>query len=165
MTQGDQAMNLPVRLSFQPRQSVELAFGWLESVVAALFVANPDSFVDVGEEYLAVADLAGLRGAEDCLDDFIDGFIAQHNLQFDLGEKVDAVFATTIELRMAFLPAMAASFHYCKPLDANFQERCLHGVKLGGLNHRFKFRHVLVSSGTAGRSLRRQRLLFQRISF
>ena len=78
-----------------------------------------------GEKNFAVADFSGLRRGEDRLHDVIDDLVAQHNLQFDFGQKVNAILTATIELRVAFLASMAAHFQYRKSVDANCQEALL----------------------------------------
>ena len=81
---------------------------WLERVRAALVVANTNCFIYAGEEYFAVANLAGLRRTEYCLYNVIPHLVTQYDFQLDLGKKIDAVFAPTIELGVSLLPAMAA---------------------------------------------------------
>src|SRR5580700_7994857 len=53
---------------------------------------DPDGFLDVGEEDLAVPDPPGLGGTADRLDRFFDHLVSEHNLDFHLGEKIDHVF-------------------------------------------------------------------------
>src|SRR3954466_349253 len=78
-----------------------------DGVDAGLAGADAYDLLDVGHEYLAVADAAGLRRLADRLDGAFDGFVAEHNLDLHLGQEVDDVLGAAIELGVAFLAAEA----------------------------------------------------------
>src|SRR5437016_11260412 len=53
--------------------------GWLEGVQSGFPSPDPDGFLNVGDENLAVADPPGLGGATDRLDGFFNHVVAEHN--------------------------------------------------------------------------------------
>src|ERR1700759_2082871 len=69
--------------------------------------SDADRFLDIGHEDFAVADAPGLCRAPDRVDGFFDQVVANHDLDFDLGQEVDDVFRTAIKLGMSLLPAKA----------------------------------------------------------
>src|SRR4051812_28650855 len=71
---------------------------------------DPNGFLDIGDEDLAVADAPGLGRAPDGVDRFLDQVISDHDLDFDLGQEVHDVFRTAIEFGVAFLPPEALGF-------------------------------------------------------
>src|SRR5580658_1096369 len=118
-------------------------------VYAGLPRSDPDGFLDVGEEDLAVPDPPGLGGTADRLDGFLDHLISEHNLDFHLGEKIDHVFRPAIKFGVALLPAEAFCFGDSDALQSHFLQRLLHFIELEGLDDRLDFFHcVSVSSPT-----------------
>src|SRR5205807_8207659 len=82
----------------------------LQGGVVGLAGSYADHPLDVGDEDLAVAHLAGLGGLDDRLDDLI-GEIAPHgDLDAGLGDEVDHVLGAPIELRVSPLPAETLHF-------------------------------------------------------
>jgi hypothetical protein len=68
--------------------------------------------------------------------------VVENQLDLDLGEKVDGVFAAAIELGVALLAAMAAGFENGHAFDACFEQRILDGVQLGRLENGFNLEHI-----------------------
>src|SRR3954452_10792066 len=77
----------------------------LDSVQPGFSGSDPDRLFDVGDEDFAVADAAGLGGAADRVDGFLDQFVGNHNLDFDLGQEVHDVFRTAIQFGVSLLPS------------------------------------------------------------
>ena len=71
--------------------------------LARLAGADADDLLDVGDEDLAVADLAGARGLDDRLDRALDQRVADDHLDLHLGQEVDDVLGAAIELGVALL--------------------------------------------------------------
>src|ERR1700735_2720345 len=73
---------------------------------------GPDAngFLDIGHEDFAVADAAGLGCAPDGVDRLLDQVVADHDLDFDLGQEVHDVFRTAIKLGVALLPPKPLGF-------------------------------------------------------
>ena len=67
--------------------------------------------------------------------------VADDELQLDLGQQVDGVFAAAVELRVALLTAVAAGFRDGDSLDAGFDEGFFDRIQLGGLDHGFNLEH------------------------
>src|ERR1700690_1262013 len=72
------------------------------------------------DEDLAVANLAGSCGGNDDIDGLAGGFVRDGDLDFHLGEKIDGVFAATVNLGVALLAAEAFDFADRHALDAGF---------------------------------------------
>src|ERR1019366_10743788 len=108
--------------------------GSLNCRFAALVVANPDRLLDAADEDLSVTDAAGAGGAENGLHDLISQGVVDDDFQLDLGKKIDGVFAAAIELGVALLAAVSASFQNGDSLDARFDQGFLDCIQLGGLD-------------------------------
>jgi hypothetical protein len=68
--------------------------------------------------------------------------VGDDQLDLDLGEKVDGVFAAAIELGVALLAAMAAGFENGHAFNACFEQGVFDGVQLGGLENGFNLEHM-----------------------
>jgi hypothetical protein len=107
----------------------------------ALVVANPDGLVDSGPEYLAVSDFAGARRGQYGLLGFFDQLVGHYDFQLYFWQEIDGVFAAPIELGMAFLAAVAASFKDGHALNSDFDKSIFDRIQLGGLDYRFNLVH------------------------
>ena len=67
--------------------------------------------------------------------------IPDHNLDFDLGQKIDDVFGTAVELGMTLLSAEALGLGYGYALQSDFLKRFLDLVELERLDDGFYFFH------------------------
>src|SRR5262245_5400758 len=112
--------------------------------------SDPDRFLDVGDENLAVADPPGLSGAPDRLDGFFDHVVAEYNLDLYLRKKINDVFGATVEFRMSLLPTKALGFGDGDALQSNLLQRLLHFIKLEGFDDRFDLFHRHHFSQPAG---------------
>src|SRR6478672_9675429 len=111
--------------------------------------ADPHHLAKVPDEDLAVADLAGPRRTHDRLDHRIDALARHRDLQLDLGQEVDQVFGTAIQLGMAFLAAEALDLGRGDAGDAGFRQRLAHVVQLEWLDHcHHHFHHGVSRSST-----------------
>src|SRR5262249_59021492 len=90
----------------------------------------------VGDEDLAVADLAGLRGADDGLDHLVDEIAAHRHLDARLRHEVDHVLGAAVELGVTALAAEALDLGHRHAGDADVGERGAHVVELEGLDDR-----------------------------
>jgi hypothetical protein len=90
----------------------------------------------VGNEDLAVADLAGLGRLGDGLDGLIQlrRYLIDGDLDLDLGQKVDDVFGAAVELRVALLTAEALDLVTVMPGHADVREGLAHVVELERLD-------------------------------
>src|SRR5207253_9134375 len=98
---------------------------------------DPNGFLNIGNEDLAVADAAGLGGPPDRIDGFLYQIVGNHNFDFHLGQKINDIFRTPIKLRMTLLPAKALGFGDGYALQSNFLKRFLHLVELEWLDDGF----------------------------
>src|SRR5260370_14922210 len=102
---------------------------------------DADRFLDVGHEDLAVANAPGLSRAPDGVDRFLDQIIGDHDLDFDLGQKIHDILRTAIELGMALLPPETLGFGHGDALQSDFLKRFFHLVELEWLDDGFYFFH------------------------
>src|SRR5690606_23944739 len=83
-----------------------------ECVLAGLAGADADHLFKRGHENLAVADLARAGRRLDRFDDAVEDGLVDGRFDLDLGQEVDHVFRTTVQLGVAFLAAEAFDFGY-----------------------------------------------------
>jgi hypothetical protein len=113
----------------------------LDSVQPGFSGSDPDRFLDVGDEYLAVSDAAGLGGAPDRVDRLLDQVIPDHDLDFHLWQEVDDIFRTAIEFSVSLLAAEALGFGNGDTLQSDFLKRLFHLVELEWLDDGFDLLH------------------------
>src|SRR4051812_2970796 len=112
-----------------------------DSVQPGFSGSDPDRFLDVGDEDLAVADAPGLGGAADRIDRLFDQLVRNHDLDFHLGQEVDDVFRTAIEFGVSLLPAKTLGFGDRDALQSDFLKRLFHLVELEWLDDGFNLLH------------------------
>jgi len=81
--------------------------------------ADANRMVEVDDEDLAVADLAGFGCSGDGFDGLVDLIRGDSDLDLDLGQKAHRVFSTAIDFRMTFLSAISLDFRYRQTMNAN----------------------------------------------
>src|SRR5579859_1606153 len=81
--------------------------------------ADANRMVEVDDEDLAVADLAGFRRRGDGVDGLVDLFGSDGDFDLDLGQETHRVFSTPVDFRMAFLPAISLDFRHRETVNAN----------------------------------------------
>jgi hypothetical protein len=86
------------------------------------------------DEDLAVTDLAGVGGLGDGLDHLIELVVGDGDFDLHLGQEVDHVLGTAIQLGVAFLPAEALDLGDGDALHADLRERLAHVVQLERLD-------------------------------
>src|SRR6185312_7184491 len=84
----------------------------LQRGVVGLAGANAQNPQDVGDENLAVADLAGLGGADDGLHHLIDELILDGDLDAGLRHEIDHIFGAAVQLRVTPLASEALDLGY-----------------------------------------------------
>src|SRR5579871_2226428 len=105
--------------------------------------ADANDLLQVEDEDLAVADLAGPRGFFDGFDDGIDQFGLDCDVQPHFRSEIDGVLRAPVQLRMAFLPAEALHLGHREALDSDLGKRVANFFELERLNdgcdqlHRF----------------------------
>src|SRR6476619_3668227 len=114
-----------------------------DGIRAAVAGTDPDCLLDRQHANLAVADPPGPCGALDRLDDAVDLVVLDHHLDFPLGDEVDDLFGTAIELGMALLATEALDLTDSDSADAGVVQRVLHIVQLERLDDRFDLFHGL----------------------
>src|SRR4051812_24773909 len=113
----------------------------LDCVDAGLTRPDPDRFLDVRDENLAVPDPAGLGRASYRLDGFFDHVIAEDNFDLHLGKEIHDVFGTAIELGMPLLAPESLRLGDRDALQSVFLKGLLHLVEFEGLYDCFELFH------------------------
>src|SRR5687767_7384953 len=85
--------------------------------------ADANDFFQIEHEDLAVADLAGVRRLLDRLDRPLEQIRLDRGLDLHLGQEINHVLGTSIELGVAFLAAEALDLGDGDPLHADRRER------------------------------------------
>src|SRR5207237_8591148 len=75
--------------------------------------------VEVDDEDLAVADLAGLGSGGDGVDGLVDLIGGDGDLDLDLGQEAHRIFGTAVDFRMALLPAISLDFRHRQTVNAD----------------------------------------------
>src|SRR5436190_7922829 len=116
-----------------------------DRVRAAVAGADADGLLDRENKNLAIADAASAGGVLDRFDRAVGKVVLNHHLDFHLGEEIDDIFGTAIELGMALLPAEAFHLSDGDAGDADFVERVFHIVEFERLDDRFDLLHAFLS--------------------
>src|SRR5262245_336896 len=112
-----------------------------DSVQPGFAGSDADRFLDVGDEDLAVADASRLRRAADRIDRALDQVVADHDLDFHLGQEVHDVFCAAVELGMTLLAPKTLGLSDGDALKSDFLKRLFHLVELERLDDGFDFLH------------------------
>jgi hypothetical protein len=112
-----------------------------QSIFSALIIADANYLINVRKKNLPVTDLAGASGCRNSLHDFLNHRIGDDQLELDLGNEIDGVFPSAIELGVSLLSSMAARLKYGHAFDANLVQRTLHAFQFGNLDDGFDFGH------------------------
>src|SRR6266550_8135547 len=91
----------------------------LECGDPSLLISNADRFVDLGQENLAIANLAGACGIHNRIYGSFHHVISQYHFQLDFGNQIHGVLSSTIKLGMSFLPPMTSSFEHGHSFNPN----------------------------------------------
>src|ERR1700755_1625214 len=81
--------------------------------------ADANRMVEVDDEDLAVADLAGFCSGGDGFDGLVDLVRGDCDLDLDLGQEAHRVFSTAINFRMALLTAVSLDFGHRQTMNAD----------------------------------------------
>src|SRR4029079_17996852 len=90
--------------------------------------------IEAEHEDLAVADLAGLRGRGDGLDDLVDLIGSAGDFQLDLRQKAHGIFGAAVDFGVALLAPVAFHLGDGQSLNANLAERITDLVELERLD-------------------------------
>src|SRR6476661_1230087 len=106
----------------------------LDGARARFACANANCVINAGNEYLAVADAAGLGGLLDGFDGLVQHLIREHDLDLYLRQEVDDVLGTPIKLGVSLLAAKALRLEDGDALQADLLQGFLHLVELEWLD-------------------------------
>src|SRR6202044_2521622 len=102
----------------------------LKRVLVRLARADPHRRVEVVDEDLAVADLAGARGSDDRFDHLVGDVRVNRDLDFQLGKEAHGVFSAAIDFGMPLLAPVALNLRNCQTVHADGGERIAHLLQL-----------------------------------
>src|SRR5205085_632899 len=95
----------------------------------------------VRDKNLAVANLAGLSGPHDRIDDEREVRVGANDIHLHLGNEIDGILRAAIHLGMSLLAAKAADFRDGHPMNAALSESIFYIFELEMPNDRFDFLH------------------------
>src|ERR1700754_3663423 len=110
--------------------------------------------VEIDDEDLAVADLAGLGIGRDGVDGLVDMIGGDSDFDLDLGEEAHRIFGAAVNLRVSFLTAVAFDFRHRETVNANGGQGVTDFFELEWLNDRHNNFH-----GSYPRLARRDRAI------
>ena len=116
--------------------------GGSDSFAAGFAGTDADHLVQLGDEDLAITDLAGAGDVDDGFDDLFGDVIGNRQLEFGLGQKVDDVLGTPVQLGMPALPAVALDLGDRNAVYAHVDDGLADIVELERLDDRLNFFHV-----------------------
>src|SRR5690606_36217340 len=119
-----------------------------ERVGIELAGADAHHAVQVPDEDLAVADLAGARRLHDRLDHGVELLVGDRDLELDLGQEVDHVLGAAVELGVALLATEALDLGGGDAGHAGLRQRLAHIVELERLDHRHDHLHRAASGAS-----------------
>src|ERR1700704_4930097 len=76
-------------IPFLERSPIETKLPRLDRIQSGFPGSDPNGFLYLGDEDLAIADAAGLGGAADGIDRLVDHLVAEHDLDLHLRQKID----------------------------------------------------------------------------
>ena len=88
------------------------------------------------DEDLAITDLAGVGDLDDGFDDLLGHTVVDRHLKLHLGQKVDHVLGSPVQLGVALLTAKALHFSDGDALNTDLGERLADVVELEWLDNR-----------------------------
>ena len=91
---------------------------FLQRCFAGLAGADTDNFFQRGDKDLAVPDLARTGGCFNGLDGLFDEIVRDGRFDTKLGQEIDGILSTAIELGMTLLATEALDFGNCQALDS-----------------------------------------------
>ena len=109
--------------------------------------ADAHRLIDRGDENLAVADLAGLGGADDGVDHLVDAVGRHRHLDPDLGQEVHRVFGAAVDFGVALLAAVAFDLGHGHAVHADRDQRVADFLELEWLDDGDDQFHGLPSRG------------------
>src|SRR5580692_111660 len=112
-----------------------------QCIFSALVVADPNDLIHVRKKNLSVTNFAGAGGGRNCLHDFFNHGVGDHQLKLDLRNEIDSVFPSAVELGVSLLPSMAAGLKHGHAFDSDLVQRILYAFQLGDLDDGFDFGH------------------------
>src|SRR3954468_14552628 len=103
--------------------------------------------VEVDDEDLAVADLAGLGSGGDGVDGLVDLIGGHGDLDLDLGQEAHGIFGAAIDFRVTLLAAITFDFRHRETVNANGGQGIPDFFELEWLDDRHQFSWVLSPLG------------------
>lgn len=127
-------MPVPSALSNFILQASKRARGMPSDGVLAHFArTDADRLLDLVDEDLAVADLAGVGGLANGLDGLLENVVGDDGLDLELGQEVHDVFGTAVELGVTLLAAKAFTSVTVRPFTPTSASASRTSSSLNGL--------------------------------
>src|SRR5262245_20419477 len=115
-----------------------------------LFRADAHCVLDWEHEHFSIPDFAGFGCGYHYAYSLFHHVVRHYYFHFYFGQKIDRVFAPSIDFSVAFLPSEAFDFGDGHPLDPELGQRLFDLFELEGFDDGFQFFHVKVNSASRG---------------
>src|SRR5690606_1320406 len=97
------------------------ALGGLNRFLACFTSADTNHLLNRGDKNLTVTNLASTRSTNNGFNGSIDQMVCNHQLKFNLRQKINYILSTAIEFSMAFLATEALHFCHSQSSNPNFR--------------------------------------------
>ena len=131
---GDWAKQKPGRIGPSGLEGLHRLLNESERFRVAFAGTDAIGLLDLGDEHLAVTDLAGAGGGLDGFHHAVDQIVVDGDLDLHLGQEVHHVFGTTVDFGLSLLAAEALDFAHGQTLDAQGRQGLANLVELEGLD-------------------------------
>src|SRR5579884_318705 len=112
-----------------------------DCLLARFFGADADRTQNGQHENFSIPNLSSLRCLDNCFHGGIRAVIRKYDFQFDLGQKIDRVFAAAINFGVAFLPAETFDLRDGHALNTQLRKRRFDVFEFEWLDNRLDFFH------------------------
>src|SRR5690606_4959102 len=107
---------------------------WSERVAPAFAGTDANGLLHRRDEDLAIADLAGVRGLDDGVDDRLAALGRHHDVHADLGQEIHHVLGAAVKFGMPLLAAETLDLGDGQPVDVQFGQGFADFVQLERLD-------------------------------
>ena len=123
-------MRLVARSNISPVRCIDVPFPG-DAYVIGFARADAQGAFQVQHEDLAVADLVGVGGLRDRVDNFLDDRVRHGDLDADFRQEAHFVFRAAVDFRLALLAAVAADFRHghARRAGGGAHDRCAQRVR------------------------------------
>jgi len=102
----------------------------LESIFSGFTGSDSDYGFNRCNKNFSITDTSGFGCFFNCLQDFGQDIVGNNDFKFDLWNKIDHIFGSTIKFRVTFLTAETLNLAYRDTLDTDFVQSLFNIIQL-----------------------------------